>query len=287
MPSFSERSGYTSPRLPQVKSLDDRTRTKIWNIILEFFDSLIVPVIGLHGRKPHPALILFFKEFWTDFLVQPLGELPRGMEMVPILQVHVSMDEWHWVHSFQEFFLARLVAPVNCRERLTNLLNTVFREEMVQFQIIDGLVVPDPGEIESDAIQAALNSPLKVVHDHIRRSLEFLANKPSADHRNSIRESMAAVEALCKTIANDRSADLGDALKELEKMVQFHPCLKLSLVKLYAYTSDGGIRHASIEGENGRWSDEETAKFMLIATSAFIRLISEKARLAGLRPFSE
>jgi AbiJ N-terminal domain 4 len=206
--------------------------------------------------------------------------------MVPILENRFRHGEWHWVLSFLEFLLAELGDLTNCGDRLTDSFNEVFRVELVGFRIIDGLVVPDPGEIESNTIIEALKSPLKVVHDHIRRSVEFLAQKPHADYRNSIRESISAVEALCKTITHDRSADLEDALKELNKIIQFHPCFKLSLIKLYAYTSDGGMRHAQIEEENGKWSDVETAKFMLTATSAFVRLISEKARLADLPPFN-
>ena len=58
-----------------------------------------------------------------------------------------------------------------------------------------------------------------------------------------------------------------------------HPALKSALSKLYGYTSDaGGIRHALADE---REPDIEDARFMLVICSAFVSLISAKARKLG------
>jgi hypothetical protein len=82
-------------------------------------------------------------------------------------------------------------------------------------------------------------------------------------------------------------ADLEEALRSLDAKIPLHKTLKLSLAKLYAYTSAAaGIRHGLIDDDDGKWADEETAKFMLTSSSAFIRFITNKARSAGLPPIS-
>jgi hypothetical protein len=164
-------------------------------------------------------------------------------------------------------------------------INEIFRQQNAQFRIIDGLVTPDPGQIEAEAIEETLKNPLQTVQDHLRRSLELLAQKPQADHRNSIKEAISAVESLCKVVTVGRSADLEEALKSLDKKMPLHSTLKLTLAKLYAYASAAaGIRHGLIDEDEGKWADEEIAKFMLTSSSAFIRLITNKARSAALPP---
>jgi hypothetical protein len=98
-----------------------------------------------------------------------------------------------------------------------------------------------------------------------------LSNKGKPDYRNPIKESISAVEALCKTINNDEKATLGVALKSLEKKGLMHPALTSAFSSLYGYTSDAqGIRHALTEKSNLSSAD---ARFMLISCSAFINYV--------------
>jgi hypothetical protein len=68
----------------------------------------------------------------------------------------------------------------------------------------------------------------------------------------------------------------------LEKRINFHPALKEAFDKLYGWTSDAeGIRHGLglMEEPNLEFED---AKFMLVACSAFINFLLEKAAKAGI-----
>lgn len=56
---------------------------------------------------------------------------------------------------------------------------------------------------------------------------ELLADRKSPDYRNSIKESISAVEAICKLITGSQKATLEDALRQLEtKLGSVHPALK-------------------------------------------------------------
>ena len=109
--------------------------------------------------------------------------------------------------------------------------------------------------------------------------MDFLADRENKDYKNSIKESISAVESICQVIVNNEKATLGEALKQLEsKGLSIHPSLKQAFLKLYGYTSNqGGIRHA--EGMFESDVTFEEAKFMLVSCSAFINyLISEMGK---------
>ena len=108
-------------------------------------------------------------------------------------------------------------------------------------------------------------------------SLDLLADRKNPNYRNSIKESISAVESFCKLITKDDNASLGEALSEIEKEYSLHGALKSSFSSLYGYTSDaGGIRHALIESDVT--VEFEEAKFMLVSCSAFINYLKSKVK---------
>ncbi|MCC6412503.1 MAG: hypothetical protein IT270_12640, partial [Saprospiraceae bacterium] len=126
-------------------------------------------------------------------------------------------------------------------------------------------------------INNALSSTnkFKTVKEHLKRAVELYSDKKNPDFRNSIKESISAVEALSKIIINNNKVTLGQALKEIETKHQVPPSLKQAFSALYGFTSDeGGIRHALLE-KNISINMEE-ARFMLIVCSAFINYLIHK-----------
>lgn len=86
---------------------------------------------------------------------------------------------------------------------------------------------------------------LKPVATHLEQALNLLADRKLLDYKNSIKESISAVEAICQLIASKDKVTLGQALGEIEKKVRIHSALKKAFSNLYGYTSDAeGIRHA-------------------------------------------
>src|ERR1700733_716108 len=114
----------------------------------------------------------------------------------------------------------------------------------------------------------------KPVSGHLKNALEKLSDQTSPDYRNSIKESISAVEAMCQIITGTKSS-LGQAVKKLEDNgVDIHPAFDTALEKLYGYTSDAeGILHALL-GESTL--DSADALFMLVSCSAFVNYLKGK-----------
>ncbi|MCR4321721.1 MAG: hypothetical protein NUV74_15460 [Candidatus Brocadiaceae bacterium] len=122
---------------------------------------------------------------------------------------------------------------------------------------------------------------LKPVLYHLKSALDLFADRKSPDYRNSIKESISAVEAICNLIAKDTKTTLGQALKEIEKKMTLHPALKKAFDSLYGYTSNAeGIRHALLDEPT---LDFEDAKFMLVSCSGFINYLLAKSSKAGIK----
>ena len=69
-----------------------------------------------------------------------------------------------------------------------------------------------------------------------------VSDRVAPDYRNSVKESISAVEAACRHVTGLSSATLADALK---KVSDIHPAYSKAFGQLYGYTSDAsGIRHS-------------------------------------------
>jgi len=139
-------------------------------------------------------------------------------------------------------------------------------------RIVDSMrVVKDEQEIA--AIEEGLEYPEKAVRTHLETALRMLSDKQSPDYRNSIKESISAVEAACRLASGKESATLGDALKKIQNV---HPALSKAFNQLYGYSSDAsGVRHSLIDEPNITYAD---AKFMLIACSAFVSYLKTASK---------
>lgn len=138
--------------------------------------------------------------------------------------------------------------------------------------------------MELATVESALSitsaTGLAGAHGHIASALCLLAKRPDPDYRNSIKESISAVEALAKQLGTPDSQGLAGALTELGKKVPLHGGLRSGLLSLYGYTSDeGGIRHAMLEEPNLGYDD---AKYMAVTCSAFVNYLAAKAQAAGI-----
>jgi hypothetical protein len=104
----------------------------------------------------------------------------------------------------------------------------------------------------------------------------LLASRDAPDYRNSIKESISAVESLVAITLGTDKGTLGQLLKRLEDEIGLHPALKTAFSNLYGYASDeGGIRHALLEAERVEYED---AQFFLVVCSAFTNYVQSKIR---------
>jgi hypothetical protein len=155
--------------------------------------------------------------------------------------------------------------------------NDILEAHMSAYRFVHGEIVEITSEAEIEAIENALDgtrSAYGPVHEHLRRALELLSDRHERDYRNSIKESISAVESLACLIAGKPKASLNDALTEIEKKHVLHGALKKSFSNLYGYTSDeGGVRHKLLEEAT---LNIEDATFMLVSCSAFVNYLIAK-----------
>ncbi|MDQ1816102.1 hypothetical protein RBA41_22655 [Massilia sp. CCM 9210] len=262
MLNFSQRNGHqTIPANMKPKQMTEGLRNKLWNVV----DSSV--------EVNHLPKLMFL--MWHDFFKKPTDTIPArngymgDMNYAPAwaaVRQSFFASTWHQTFDFIEFFLKNKV----CSE--TNI-NRVLEDELAAYRVVAGQVtqVTETGELAE--VERAINDrgPYSPASEHIEAALLHLSNRNTPDYRNSIKESISAVESMAKLVAQDEKATLGKALNKLEKDGRLAPALKNGFNALYGWTSDAeGIRH----GMNGPASvGADDAKFFLIACSAFVNYL--------------
>ena len=288
MKPFSERYGYKQPKVDiQTDSMDDDLRNALWNeVYAEFTGVLYTHYEYLVMSSSDEKL---FTELWKSFFKLPLDEMPRDSTnyLVSLKKLFYRL-EWHEVYDLIEFMLDWIAKDSRYKFHLRafkNKLNNVLESNLSGYRIIDTCVTPivDDAEIEEIESAICLADLLNGVKKHHQTSLEFFSRKHDPDYRNSIKESISAVESLCRIICGDPKATLGEALDSIEKkgLISLHKALKTGLSKIYGYSSDEqGIRHAFTDGKSEIF--QEDARFMLVSCSAFVNYLIVKADKAGI-----
>jgi AbiJ N-terminal domain 4 len=281
MAKFSERYGHVPVRsVLQVDDIDPSLRNRLWNITRTafFYDAptfkgAAMDILSSHNR-PHDL----FADIWHNFFKEPVDTVGISyFNALNNVRKHFMECHWYEVYDFLEFLSD---PPPN--NTFFNMINEVLKEEMSGYRFVSGRIAKITSEQEIAAIEEALSVPdsLKPVREHLNQSLALLSDRKVPDYRNSIKESISAVESLSKIILKQAKGTLGLVLNEVEKKVKLHAVLKEAFQKLYGYTSDAqGIRHALMDEPT---LDFEDAKFMLVSCSAFVNYLVVKAQKAGI-----
>lgn len=277
---FSQRISKKPIRTTiQVESIDQILLTKIWNFVyVEYLKDLPFYTTEVGDERE-----TFFSVLWHEFFELPVDKIPTDTDkVIQEIRNWFFAAQWYEIYDFIEFLIR--VEKKDRRARAINLFNSVLEQEMAGYRFVGNQIVPITDEHElreiETSIEHARQSNLATVVEHLSSALDKLADRQKPDFRNSIKESISAVEALAKKISGKPKADLNDALKSLETKVPIHPALKKAFQSIYAYTSDSdGIRHALMEESNLGFED---AKYMLVSCAAFINYLIVKSQKAGL-----
>lgn len=261
--SFSERQGLVPiPQDPIKENISDALRSRFWNIC----DKLIWEDYKNSGRSNQVV-----ESIWAGFLNWHLDQMPNGHhDVIREIKNFFFLCEWHEVLSLVEF-----ISKIKKNNEFNKIINIVLEKEFSAYRLIDYYIVEVYSEHEVEEINNVINnSPYANVKEHIKRSLSLLSDKKNPDFRNSIKESISAVEAICKKITNKEKATLGEALKLIKNNHTLHPAFEKAFSNLYGYTSQAdGIRHSILKEPDLCMSD---ARYMLIICSAFINYIIDK-----------
>ncbi len=266
---FSERSGFRKvAEIIQIDEMNDSLRTSIWNC---FYDKIFSEQGFINSYQQYDARIYFFsKTLWQDYFKKPIDSRPQyGGEIFKEIREYFFSCPWYEVYDFIEFMILKY-------KFIISFLNDIFLRELSGYRIINSIVAPISTNEEISTIETAITDNLIPVgaRSHLQQALQLLSNKESPDYRNSIKESISAVESICKCITQKDSATLGEALILMEKKHGLHKALKDAFSKLYGYTSDSnGIRHAMLDETI---FDQSDAIYFLVSCSAFINYLKSK-----------
>jgi hypothetical protein len=61
-----------------------------------------------------------------------------------------------------------------------------------------------------------MHSPLQTINLHLETALNHISNRDNPDYRNSIKESISAIESLCVQIVGKKKDTLGKALNYIK-----------------------------------------------------------------------
>jgi len=280
MATFSDRHGYTPvKKLILREDVPIHMRLALWNMLnisiwkqWRFYD------YGWTAESDRINALL--KRIWLHFLKRDWDDLPEfryrpgygpGKGGYDVLKDYFFKCKWFEVFNFIEFLAkdqSDLFSP-----KLVNWLNSVLEHENSAYRLVGKEVAEITAEVQIAAIQNALEVNAPPVREHLSAALALLSDKASPDYRNSIKESISAVEAACRDVASSPKATLSDALKKVSGL---HPAMSKAFSNLYGYTNDAdGIRHALLE-ESGLTKDD--ALFMLVACSAFVGFLYTKGK---------
>ena len=260
--------------------MDNDLKNSLWNIIWAI---IIEPMRRYQWVKQTPQYALL-KDIWFSHLKEPTDEIPLSTERFSST-FRDRFFSWDYLETYDFIeFIVILNIPNIDNQELIKSFNTILKTELSGYRFVNGQLAPITSEEEIKEIENAINSTesgkLKGVSIHLAEALNKLSDKKNPDYRNSIKESISAVESVCQQITQDPKAELGKALKLLKNKIPIHGALEQGFIKIYGYTSDGdGIRHALMDEPN---LDQEDALYMLITCSSFVNYLIIKANKIGL-----
>lgn len=267
---FSQRYGLAPvPTMPSVDEVSQDLQTDLLNAVLS----------ACGGSE----LAL---QIWTEFLHRSITEAPRTIAGVKVVyrfpdvidsaKLHFGNSPGWWVYDLIEVICHGLEDDQYMWEELHKQVNHALERAFAAVRMIDGRIAPITDEQQQETIEMAMRVPLAGVRTQLHNSLDLMSDRNDPKYGDSIKNSISAVETLCRKITGKNKATLSQALKQLKDAgIQLHPSLERAFEQLYGYTSDeSGVRHALTDEGH---LELEDAKYMLVTCSAFINYLVVKA----------
>ena len=286
---FSHRYGLIPPQ--SIITREDMGQDVV-NAIGSCYDILCKELKEEYNNHYHSWGALFLqqdieRELWIHFANRRLSDFEgNGNQYYLIFNELLTNGQlpWNRILDMVEFVCKWIYVNAQDYDYLEGMLkefesniNNEFDRLNYGYRIVNHYVVEITSDTEIGAINEALEYSKDNVRNHLQSAIEHYASRPTQDVRNSIKESISAVEAVCRELTGD--IQLGPAIKHLEENgVVIHKMLKDALTKFYVYTNDGdsGIRHALMDEEGTYVPSKDEAYYMLVTCSAFVNYLRRK-----------
>lgn len=276
MSTFSQRHGLSPVRDNiQQGSIDTPLRNQIWNMFLAKWD--YYSDLDKVGAKP--SLNKMIKDLYGNFFEAPVDSIPRAKRSTygnfdDITKADIRAwffnSDYADCYNFVEFISKGTSKYV---VRMRPSFNTLFQRYWADVRFINDILTVVTDEHEIKAIEQSLSEDTETqVREHLLQSLKLLSDRAKPDYRNSVKESISAVECQCRIMTGTNT--LGDALKTLSKNNTLPKALSKGWENLYGWSSGkGGIRHALMEEDT---LDADMAKYFLSSCAGFINLLKTR-----------
>lgn len=272
---FSRRLGFVSVQNELlVDKVSDSMKIKLWNLI---------NIVYWHQNGsseyyyPENRRVMLLS-LWLNFLIRDYEEINqyKHQSLWNLVKERFMNEKWYYVYDFIEYMISinGIYANENYKEYFKQQINQIMEQERSAYRLTDGGFVSNIEENEIKSIDDAilLRKPESI---HIKESVKLLYDRKKPNYRNSVKESISAVEAICRRVTGNPRATLGCCLKDKKIKDRIQPAFKKALSELYGYTSDAeGIRHSLTEKDEVSFDE---AKFMLTICSAFVNMINPMA----------
>ena len=280
MPLFSGRKGLKPVRtVVQKDGVDAVLRNGLWTALHENYWTKYPPFS--YEVSANPDLYALVRQLWYAYFKLPIDNLPNlWRETLQRVRNYFFDCSWFEVYDFIEF-VAYNYPDEYVNKLFMRFCNVILEREVSAYRFVSGQITEITSDQEIEAVEAAIAQAPKAASTHLGRALGLLSDRKFPDYRNSIKESISAVEALCRLIVGQPKATLGQAIGRVKDKVPIHPALEKAFDSLYGYTSnEQGIRHSLLEEPA---LDFEDAKFMLVSCAAFANYLLAKATKAGIK----
>src|ERR1700722_4355523 len=213
--SFSERQGLKPIRqVLQIDSIDTELRNRLWNILSDSFPNYEKGYTFSHPKNVY--FLSFCRKLWHEYFKQATDLIPLTPELaLNQIRKYFFTCEWFEVYDLLEF----IVPSSHNLAFTTETINKVLASELSAYRFVDGKLAPISSELEKQSIETAIARTVggySMASEHLQQAVTLLARKPAPDYRNSIKEAISAVEAVCAIITGNPKATLGQALKVIE-----------------------------------------------------------------------
>ena len=255
---FSDRLGFSNSPELQIDTISDTLKTRIWNSVDEF--------VLVYTEQP--LNINFYRSLWTDFFKYSITHVTNFWgNYYNDIYLNYYQLEWYDIYGFIEFIIRSGIEDIDL---FTYSVNNILKEENAAYRIIGETVARITDEFQIEEVQKVIQSRVVGAKEHIQNAISKLSDKKNPDYRNSIKESISAVESMSKYYSKNDNGTLGSLIEYIDKnsTEKIPKSLTKAFKKLYGYTSsEGGIRHGMLDKSNIKYHD---ALFMLVICSAFI-----------------
>lgn len=282
---FSQRNGW-KPEINkfQTDGIDVALRNGIWNTIkIHILEKLNSTFINTSGSPFQDFAI----HLWSDFYKLTVDEIPKNdVVIIQLIKEYYFDLEWFEVYDFIEYLQVVLSNKIPLGI-FNEEINKILKREFAGYRLLNGQIIPITNPLEIEEFNTSLRETIQFTslngaNIHLTNALDKLSDRKKPDFRNSIKESISAVETTCRVLT--RQNTLGAALNELEqKGIEIDTQLKSGFDKIYAFTNNknSGIRHAIIDEH--KVPDFNDAKYMLIVSSSFINFLIGKCQSKNIK----